>query len=76
MKNLQKKLVDRFDLDEVPTKGIWFKLEGAEKWSILNVGKLMSTAPFEWKGFDGWEAMNENNEIVREQKLEDLLNLL
>lgn len=76
MKNLQKKLIDRFDLGEVPSKGIWFKIIGEEKWSILNIGKLMSSSPYKWTGFDGWEAMDKNHKIIREQTLEKLLNLL
>ena len=71
-----RKLIDRFDLGEVPSRGIWFILEGTDI-SILNVGKLMSSAPFDWSGmFNGWEALLENGEIIREENLEDLLNEL
>lgn len=68
------KLIDRFDLGEVPSKGIWFKLEGVEDVSILNVGKLMSTAPLDWSGmFNGWEALLKNGKIIREETLDKLL---
>jgi hypothetical protein len=61
-----RKLIDRFDLGEVPSKGIWFKLEGQKDVSILNVGKLMSSAPFDWSGmFNGWEALLKNGKIIR-----------
>lgn len=76
MQNNQK-LIDRFDLGEVPSKGIWFRIEGRDEWSILNIGKLMSSAPFNWKGmFNGWEALHKNGKIIRENNLDDLLKLI
>jgi hypothetical protein len=67
-------LIDRYYLGEVPRKGVWFYYG---KWSVLDIGKLMKTAPFKWGGFTGFEAMmdNDSNETItyREDDLEKLL---
>lgn len=56
-------LRDRFDLGEVPRKGVWFNYG---EWSVLDCGELMKTSP-EYESlkavglFMGWEAMKREN---------------
>ena len=73
LKKKNKEMIDRFYLGEVPRKGVWFRYGSV---SILNVGRLMETALPKWQGFNGWEAILENGEIIRKQKLNTLINHL
>lgn len=69
------KLIDRFKLGEVQRRGIWFYFG---EWSVLNLKKLMETAPFNAKGtgmFLGWEAM-KNDERIRARTKSDLIKKL
>ena len=62
------KIVDRFYLQEVPRKGVWFRYG---KYSILNCGELNKTHPYPDGLFMGWEAMF-NDEIIRADTWKEL----
>lgn len=69
---MEKELIDRFDINEVPRKGVWFRYGD---WSILNCGELMKDAPYKDLVFLGWEALKEG-EIIRAENWEELEKLL
>ena len=80
MRKLKKpiKITPRTD---VPTPDIWYVLEiGKRKYSLMNVGKLMSTHSFPYEGmFMGWETLRDvkgEQEIIQGKTLEELLHKL
>ena len=75
-KEVKEKLMDRFDINEVPRKGVWFRYGD---WSILNCGELMKTANLSETTkrylFLGWEALKKDK-IIRADSWEELEKLL
>ena len=68
-----QKLIDRFELGEVQTQKIWFRYG---KWSVLNCGELNKTHPFPDGLFMGWEAMDNDYNILRKDTWKELQILL
>lgn len=74
---MTRKLIDRYDLGEVSSRGIWFRYG---QYSILDCGKLMETHPMKKEMisagvFVGWEALR-SGEITRATSWDDLLEHL